>query len=334
MKDRGAAFCDRSKVAATRIFSVCAVVAVLWCLAGCSRSDSNLVQGYVEGEFVYVASPLAGELESLLVQRGDQVKAGDPLFVLEHEREKAARDEAEYRLSQGRASLEDAKKGMRPTEIDSLEAQLRQARAALTLSELEFERQQVLARAGAVAQQDFDRARSTRDQNQQRVYQLKADLQTGKLGSRTDQIRAAEDNVEALKATLETAQWNLSQKSQAAEQSALVFDTLYRQGEWVAAGRPVVVLLPPPNIKVRAFVSETKVGTIRPGDPVQVFVDGVEKPFVGKVSYISPRAEYTPPVIYSQENRAKLVFMIESVFDPSVAKNLHPGQPVDVRFGS
>ena len=69
------------------------------------------------------------------------------------------------------------------------------------------------------------------------------------------------------------------------------------------AGRPVVVLLPPDNIKVRAFVSETRVGTIRPGDNVQVAVDGVPKPFTGKVSYISPRAEYTPPVIYSQESR-------------------------------
>lgn len=323
-----------SQVDAGRVFSLLVMLAALWCLTGCSRTDRDLVQGYVEGEFVYVASPLAGELESLRVQRGDQVHAGELLFVLEHAREKAARDEAEYRLAQGRASLADAKKGMRPSEIDSIEAQLRQARAALTLSELEFARQQALSRAGAVAEQDFDRARSSRDQNQQRVYQLKADLETGRLGSRSDQIRAAEDNVRALEASLATAQWNLSQKSQSAEQSALVYDTLYRQGEWVAAGRPVVVLLPPPNIKVRAFVSETKVGTIRPGDKVQVFVDGVPKPFVGKVSYISPRAEYTPPVIYSQENRAKLVFMVEAVFEPEIAKNLHPGQPVDVRFGS
>jgi HlyD family secretion protein len=62
-------------------------------------------------------------------------------------------------------------------------------------------------------------------------------------------------------------------------------------------------------------------------------VDGVPEPFVGKVSFISPQAEYTPPVIYSQENRSKLVFMIEAVFDPDVAAKLHPGQPVDVRIG-
>ena len=96
----------------------------------------------------------------------------------------------------------------------------------------------------------------------------------------------------------------------------------------------MVVLLPPQNIKVRAFVPETRIGSIHYGDTVQVTVDGVNNPFVGKVSYISPRAEYTPPVIYSRESRAKLVFMVESVFDPDVSANLHPGQPVDVEFKS
>jgi len=115
-------------------------------------------------------------------------------------------------------------------------------------------------------------------------------------------------------------------------QSGLVYDTLFRQGEWVAAGKPVVVLLPPQNIKVRAFIPETRVGSIHYGNIARVKVDGVKDSFVGKVSYISPRAEYTPPVIYSRETRAKLVFMVELIFDAQAAANLHPGQPVDVEF--
>ena len=114
----------------------------------------------------------------------------------------------------------------------------------------------------------------------------------------------------------------------------MVYDTLYRQGEWVAAGKPVLALLPPQNIKVRAFVPETRVGSIHYGESVWVAVDGVREPFIGKVSYISPHAEYTPPVIYSKESRDKLVFMVEAVFDPTASANLHPGQPVDVQFES
>lgn len=302
-------------------------------LTGCDRAPSDRAQGYVEGEFVYVASPLAGELESLSVQRGDQVRAGDKLFALEQVAEKTARDEAERKLSQALANLEDAKKGRRPSEIESLEAQLKQAKSALRLSISELARQQGLrAIPGAVVELEVDRARSARDQNQHRVAQLEADLNTAKLGSRTDQVAAAEAEVRAREAALARAEWDLAQKHQEAPKTGLVFDTLYREGEWVPAGRPVVVLLPPENIKVRAFVSEKRVGAIRVGDGVQVYVDGVPGAFQGRVSYISPRAEYTPPVIYSQESREKLVFMIEAAFDGDTAAGLHPGQPVDVQF--
>lgn len=302
-------------------------------LPGCNPPPTNRVQGYVEGEFVYVASPLAGQLVTLSVERGALVQAGAPLFSLDNTSETAARDEAARRLAQAQANLADARKGKRPTEIQSLEAQLEQARAALVFSGKEVARIEGVLNTGAVSRQEIDRIHSNRDQDTQRVAQLEADLKTARLGLRGDQITAAEAEVQARQATLAQAQWNLVQKQQSAPKAALVFDTLYRQGEWIAAGRPVVALLPPENIKVRAFVTEARIGAIHIGDAVNVAVDGVAAPFAGKVSFISPRAEYTPPVIYSQESRGKLVFMIELVFDPKTAAGLHPGQPVDVLLG-
>lgn len=305
---------------------------IFGCLnAGCERSDHQQIQGYVEGEFIYVASPLAGKLMSLNVERGDQVKAGAPLFALENTPEQALRDEAERRVEQARSQLEDAKKGKRPTEIQSIAAQLELARVALTFSELEVVRYQKLAKSNAATAEEVEEKRSARDQNLQRVTQLEADLQTAHLGLRADQIAAAESEVKALTAALAKADWDLSQKQQSATAAGLIFDTLYRQGEWVAAGRPVISLLPPTNIKVRAFVPEPLIGSLHYGDSMQVRVDGIAEPFVGKISYISPKAEYTPPVIYSQETRSKLVFLVEIVFDPETAAKLHPGQPVDVQ---
>ena len=316
-----------------RILAVLGGVVLLLCnLAGCNSSDAKRVQGYVEGEYVYVASPLAGTLETLSVRRGDQVSAGQALFALDAVPEKASRDEAERKLAMNRANLEDAKKGKRPSEIESLEAQLKQARVALNLSETLLARQENLIRSSATSREDWDRARSTYAQDRQRVAQLEADLQTARLGSRADQIAAAEASVRAAEAALARAEWELAQKRQTAPQSGMVFDTLYRAGEWVAAGRPVVALLPPANVKVRAFVPQTQIGTVTVGQEVRVSVDGVSEPFLGKVSFISPQAEYTPPVIYSRESRAKLVFKIEIVFDPRDGARLHPGQPVDVRL--
>ena len=313
------------------------IAAALLCImSGCSGTPSaaGTVQGYVEGEFVYISSPLPGRLETLFVQRGAQIKTGDPLFALENVTEKTSRDETKLRLDQTRAQLADAKKGKRPTEIEASTAQLNLARAALQFSEKEFARQERLLRAKVVSVQDVDRLRSMRDQDRQRVAQLEAELGTARLGLRSDQIAAAEASTHALEATLTRSEWDLAQKRQTAPQAGLVFDTLYRKGEWIAAGRPIIVLLPPQNIKVRAFVPQSLLAAIHLGDKVRVTVDGGRTPFSGVVSFVSPQAEYTPPVIYSKESRQKLVHLVELAFDQATAVQLHPGQPVDVQFGS
>ena len=313
------------------------ILLLLLCLiAGCSPAPSApaTVQGYVEGEFVYISSPLPGKLEKLFVQRGAQVKIGDPLFELENLQEKTAREETKLRLVQMRAQASDTKKGKRPTEIEASTAQLNQAQTALQLSEKECARQERLLRANVVPLQEVERARSVRDQDRQRVARLEAELGTARLGLRSDQIAATEASARALEVALTRSEWDLAQKRQTAPAAGLVFDTLYRTGEWIAAGRPAVVLLPPQNIKVRAFVPQPLVATIHHGDKVQVTADGGRAPFSGIVNFISPQAEYTPPVIYSRENRQKLVYMIEITFDPTTAVQLHPGQPADVRFGA
>ncbi|OGU17762.1 MAG: secretion protein HlyD [Geobacteraceae bacterium GWC2_53_11] len=310
--------------------------AIMLMATGCARTSPTpeTVQGYVEGEFVYVSAPLPGKLAALSVQRGTQVKAGDLLFELENVQESTARDETRLRLAQIRAQVADAKKGKRPTELEATTAQLNLARTALQFSEKELARQEKLLAARVVPLQEVDRIRSQRDQDRQRVAQLEAELGTAKLGSRSDQIAATEASMHALEAALARSEWDLAQKRQTAPTAGLVFDTLYRNGEWVAAGRPVIVLLPPHNIKVRTFVPQSRLATLHQGDTAKVIVDGIGTPFSGTVSFISPQAEFTPPVIYSRESRQKLVYMVELAFDQATALKLHPGQPVSVTFRS
>ena len=308
------------------------IVPLLLLLSACSKRQSgDVFHGYVEGEFVYVASPLAG-IVTLAVAKGDVVKKGEPLFALESEAERNSRDEAQRRLAQAQAALRDAGKGLRPTELAALKAQQQQAKAALTLAEAEFGRQERLFQSGTVSAQSLDSARAVRDQQRQAVARLAADLETAHLGARSDQLAMAQANVKALEAVLARAEWELAQSSRKAPEAAMVYDTLYRSGEWVAGGKPVISLLPPGSIKVRVFVPETMLAAIHQGDPVSVTVDGIKESFAGKVSFISPRAEYTPPVIYSRESRAKLVYLVEAAFPPETPSRLHPGQPVDLVF--
>lgn len=301
-------------------------------LASCSREAPPLYQGYAEGEYVRVAAPYAGSLTTLAVQRGAQVVAGAPLFALEQDNEKAARDEAAQNLKRAEAQLENLKKGKRPTELDAIAAQREQARAALKLSEADFARDEKLAKAGFISSQKLDAGHTALKRDRERLNELEAQLATARLAARVDEIRAAEATVAASHATLARADWALAQKTVTAPVAGLVQDTLYVQGEWVPAGSPVVSLLPPQNIKVRFFVPETRVGSLKTGQAVTLSCDGCAAPVAAAISYIAPQAEYTPPVIYSRENRGKLVFMVEARPAPADAAKLRPGQPVDVRL--
>lgn len=308
------------------------IVGSLFLGGGCAPEPSGAWQGYIEGEFVYVGAPLGGTLSDLAVVRGQEVKTGQRLFDLERDAEGAVAREAEQRLAQGKARLENLTKGRRPTEIAALEAQLERARANLRLSELELERRRKLIQDKVVSPAELDLAKAQRDADAAQVASLTAELETARLGARVDEIKAAEADVQALEAALAKARWAVAQKSQVAPTNAWVQDTLYRAGEFVAVGNPVVSLLPPENLKVRFFVPQPQLASIQPGQPVSVRIDGVGTPLRVTVNYIALQAEFTPPVIYSQENRAKLVFMVEAAFAPADARRLRPGQPVDVRL--
>jgi HlyD family secretion protein len=310
------------------------LVCLLSCLAlaACGRSD-GLVQGYVEGEYVYVAAPTGGQLLELAVSRGDSVARGRKLFVLDADLERAAVDEAAQNLSQAENRLADLRKGKRPTEVATIKAQLAEAQAARKLAESEHRRRVKLYEQRTIPHEELERAHTEFEQARQRSEAIAQELATALLGAREDEIRAAEAEVQAARARLDQARWNLDQKTQSAPMDALVFDTLYRTGEWVPAGRPVAALLPPGNIRVRFFVPEALVGTLAPGQAVAILVDGRDKPVAATVTFVSPEAEYAPPVIYSSQSRAKLVFRVEAAPDPGQAP-LNPGQPVDVRLGA
>jgi HlyD family secretion protein len=301
-------------------------------LGGCHQPASPRYQGYLEGDFIYIGSPLAGKLEKLAVTKGTPVTAGATLFALEQKAELAAQRQTAEQLRATEARLEDLKKGARTSELAGLEARRDQARAAQQLSQLELARVEALHKTNVVSDSDFDRARLTHEQSVRALDELSAQLATAQLGGRPDAILAATAEVSAALAAKERADWNVEQKVQLSPRSAWVYDTLYREGEFVTAGTPVVALLPPENIKARFFVPEADLGALKMGAPVFVSMTGRVATLRGRVSYISVKPEYTPPVLYNRENRAKLVFMVEAIFEGTDAGELHPGQPIDVEI--
>jgi HlyD family secretion protein len=305
---------------------LCAIV-----LGACQPAKESAYAGYAEGEYVRIASPYAGSLTTLNVKRGDKIVANAPLFALEQENERAAREEAAARVKQAESRAENLRKGKRPEEVAAVRAQLAQAEASLKLSSTEMKRTEDLVASKFLSPSKLDEARSAQDRDRSRVAELNAQLKVTQLAGRSDEISAAQSEVKAAHEQLAQAEWKLQQKSQKAPHAALVADTLYTAGEWVQAGMPVVSLLPAENIKLKFFVQEKQLSVVKIGQDVSVACDGCA-PLTAKITYISPQAEYTSPLIYSKENRATLVFMIEARAKPEDAIKLHPGQPVEVKL--
>jgi HlyD family secretion protein len=315
---------------ARRIASVAAALLAITALSACAKGDSTTYQGYVEGEFVHVASPVGGRLERLAVRRGQIVPAGAPLFTLESEQETAVKLEAEQQLHAAEARLADLQKGQRPLELDVAKAELAQAEEAERQAALHLKRREVQFDAGIIPREQVDDARSAHSVAAARVEELSSRLEVFRLPSRSDRIREQSSQVEAERAALAQAEWLVDQKRVSSTQAGLVADTLFREGEWVPAESPVVRILPPANVKVRFFVPEAVAGGLSPGRKVSVRCDGCKAEIAATVTFIAAEPEYTPPVIYSNETRDKLVFMVEARPAVENAPDLRPGQPVAV----
>ncbi|WP_168787735.1 HlyD family secretion protein [Paraburkholderia aromaticivorans] len=310
----------------TRLLRACVcMLFVVLTLAGCSRHDDNTYQRYVEGEFVYL-----GSSQSDTVTRGQTVNASAPVFALESVDEAAGLQQAEQQLAAARAQLADIQTGKRRPEINVTRAQLAQAVANAHKAALQLTRDDAQYRAGGIAHAQLDDPRAEADATAAQVRELTNQVDVALLPGRTQQRSAQNAQVEAARAAVAQAQWKLSQKRVSAPVEGLVYDTLYRVGEWVQAGNPVVQMLPPQNVKVRFFVPETVVGKLALGRALTIHCDGCAADVAARITYLSSEAEYTPPVIYSNQNRAKLVFMVEAHTSVADAVKLHPGQPVAV----
>lgn len=301
-------------------------------LAGCSQQKTNDWQGYVEGEYVYIATSQAGRLDHLTVERGQQIAVGAPLFSLESANELAAQQQAQNQLKAVEAQLADIQSGRRPQELAVTRAQLAQAQIAFDRAKIQLKQFESLYPAGGISKLQLDDARAAAKTTSAQVEELKSQLSVGQLSNRADQIHAQQAQVAAAQNVLAQANWRLAQKTVNATRAGLVIDTLYREGEWVNAGNPVVRMLPPEGVKIRFFVSESILGQLKVNQAITLHCDGCASNLAAHISYISTNAEFTPPIIYSNETRAKLVYMIEAKPNIADAPKLHVGQPLSVKL--
>ncbi len=314
----------------TRTFIVVALLALA--LAGCMGGGDKPLQGYVEGTYVYLSAESGGRVVARPAQAGARVNQGDVIFALDDADQKEAVAGAEARLAQAKAQLANLKTGKRDEEIAVLASTLSAARTALTSATDDYNRKLVLQQKGVVSQSVVDDAKARRDSAQAQADAAERQLLVAKLPARPEEIDAAERNVAAQDAALAQAKIQLDRRMIRAPEAALVEETFYEPGELVAAGQPVVSLLPDANRKVRFFVPERRLASVVPGKQIGVGCDGCPEGLMAEVEFVATAAEFTPPIIYSTDSREKLVFRVDArpLGDTTALK---VGQPLDIRLG-
>jgi HlyD family secretion protein len=304
------------------------LLAAALALGACGKADTGHMQGWVEADFVFVGPDEVGRVETLNVREGDTVAAGAPLFSVDADLQEADVNNARAQVAEARMRLKRLEAAQqRKEEIAVLEAQEKRAEAMLALSTAELERQQSLSAKGVAAQAQLDTAKANFNRDKAALDEVRQQMTVARLSARDEDIAASRQALAAAEARRNSAETRLTRRKLASPVSGTVHQIYFRPGEMVPAGRPVLALLPPGNIKIRFFIAETMLAKIAYGDSVEVTCDGC-KPVNARVSFMARAAEYTPPVIYSLEERNKLVFMVEARTDAT--EGLRVGQPVQV----
>jgi HlyD family secretion protein len=296
-----------------------AAAVLLWRLLSGGDHERTL-SGYIEGENLYLAAPVAGTVGSIAAVEGQRVGAGTPLFTIDPATLSAQSEQARARVTEA------------GTQIASAQANASQAQADIAAAAADADR----------ARRDLNRLLAVRGDDPAAVAGKDIDAAQAAVREANARLKAARDNAEARRALVAAARAQTEQARSGVREVAIrvgqltpvapgparVEEVFFQPGEWVNANQAVVSLLPDDRVKVRFFVPEQEAARYRPGRTIRFSCDGCAAGLTARISYVSPRPEFTPPIIYSRDSRDRLVFMVEA--RAAKADRLMPGLPVDV----
>jgi len=311
---------------------------VLLGLLSCSQhgvKDAISASGTIEAVEVNVASKVAGQLEERAVDEGARVKSGDKLAVIDHASLDIQLRQAEAGVDLARAQLVLLRNGARREDIQQAEAALKQADAPVTVAQDDARRMRELVKTGSVTpkQKEDAEARLTvalaqRDGAAEALKKIRT-------LARPEEIQAAEARLAQAQAAADLLKKTIADCTITAPVGGIVTHKALEAGELVTQGATIVTLSELDSVYVMIYVTEKEMGRVRLGDAVEVKIDAFpDRAFPGKVTYISPEAEFTPKNIQTTEDRVKLVFGVKVEIENREGL-LKPGLPADavIRVG-
>ncbi len=285
--------------------------------------------GYVEGETAYLGAAVAGRITRVAVKKGDAVETGTLLFQLDDAAAQADITRLTAAIETAKATARNLDSGKRQAELDLLARQKSEADANLALAKAEYTRANNLSKRGIAPENQYDQAKAALAIAEEKVRQAEANLVIGQLPAREAEREAALSRVKESEAALAVAKDKLKDYRAVATVGGIIDDVFFDPGEVVSAGQPVVSLLQPGRETLRFYVPEAERAKTRAGVSVNYTCDGCGDGGSAVITRVATTPEYTPPVIYSESARAKLVFMVEAA-PQSPDPHLQPGLPVTI----
>ena len=297
------------------------------------QADDELkLYGNVEVRQVLLGFRVAGRVEELFREEGEQVTSGDLLALLEPLPYEIARAEARAALRQAEANFKNLTRGHRSEEIRQAAAQRDQIRASLDLAEKDYERLSHLFSQSAISKKNLDDAVANRDQLRAQLSSAESALALTREGFREEEIAAAEAAVELAEARLRGAENSLSDTRLYAPSEGTVLTRVAEPGTVVAAGQTVYSVMLKTPVQVRAYVSEPQLGKIQLGMKGKIYTDSHHGPLEGTINFIASDAEFTPKQVQTEELRVDLVYRIRLLVEDNPQDRLKNGMPVTVRL--
>lgn len=311
------------------------VVVSLIAGTACSEDDDARIEavGTVEIREHDVAPMTAARVVRVLVEEGASVDSGDTLAVLSVSTLRADIEQARARVATAEAALREAEAGPRRSEIERAQAELRAAEAEADRAAKDLERIRALTESGALAEQQLDAARTTAATTANRRDALRETLSLLNQGTRPERIAAARADVETARAALAAAQATRADLVLQSPVDGVVLGRHAEIGEVVAPGTAVLSVGESSKPWVRVYVSPGDAARLSVGGRAVATLDDLpEREFPGRVMSVATKAEFTPRVALTEEERADLLFGVRVDLDDTTG-TLKPGLPVTVKIG-
>jgi len=304
-----------------------ALAAVLL-LASCDDAEDGTIYGYAEGRFRLLAPESEGRIVDLMVAEGDEVEAGATIARLDDSIERAKLDEAEARAKAAAARFKDASLGGRDAEIKAARELLAQAEATAEAADDELGRVQPLFERGVVSRSRLDAAEAEARAADARVSELKERLTLVELPARENALHALQADADAADAAVAAARQELARRTVATPEAGLVERLLREPGESAGPAAPILRFLPRGAMMAIGYVPEAQLGGFAPGDRLAVACDSCPASLFAVVTSVSKDAAFTSPMIFSDTERARLVFRMEARFEGAAPPS---GTPLQLR---